>query len=83
MLIRIVVTAINFGGCDFSTVFVTRIWLPACNPTHARTRYFPNTLIYYTVLLGIDRSVKSNMLHFVKYIFSSVFYKEWSDKWSE
>jgi len=69
MLITIVVIAINFGGCDCSTVFVTRLWLPACNPTHVRSRYFPNALICYTVLIGINRSVKSNMLGFVKYIY--------------
>ena len=68
-MIRIVVIAINFGGCDCNTVFLTRLWLPACKLTHARTRYFPNTLICYTVLLGISRSVKSNMLDFVKYIY--------------
>lgn len=74
MLIRVAVIVINFDGCDCSTVFVTRLWLPALNPTHARTRYFPNTLIYYTVLLGIIRSVKSNMLHFVKYVYFSLYF---------
>ena len=69
MMIWIVVIAINFGGCDCSTVFITRLWLSALNLTHARTRYFPNTLICYTVLLSINRSVKSNMLDFVKYIY--------------
>jgi hypothetical protein len=62
MLIWIVEIAINLRGFDYSTVFVTRLRLKARNPTHARTRYFPNTLICYIVLLGINRSVKSNML---------------------
>ena len=36
---------------------------------HVGTRYFPNTLICYTVLLGISRSVKSHMLDFMKYMY--------------
>ena len=77
MLIRIVVIAINFGGCYRSTVFVTRLWLPACNPTHGRTRYFPKTSICYTVLFDINRSDESNMLDFVKYIYFLCILQRW------
>jgi hypothetical protein len=76
MLIRIVAIAISFGGCDCRNIHLTRLSLPARNPSHARTRYFPNTLIWYNVLLDINRSVKSTMLNLWNTFIFSVFYKE-------